>query len=117
MLNPIRSLRVGRVNAQIYTTPHATTDLDPAPALVALIGRAKTSIYFAAYAFTLPEVAQALIAAHRRGVTVLGVVDASQLTRPNAQGVIVAQAGVPIKQWGSQYDLNHEKVVVIDPDT
>lgn len=118
MTEPIETLAAGYCNLQVYTSPHATPDLDPEPALVELIDRAKSSIYFSAYGFTLPDVAQAFVRAVKRGVAVTGVLDTSQLSSPNSQAQALLAGGVTnLRQWGGRYNLAHEKVVVVDTDT
>jgi len=108
-----RKLSVGRSALQVYTSPHATTDLDPEPALVTMINSAKTSIVAGTYSFTLASVAQALIAKHAAGVPVRIAADAGEYT-PTSQYPALRAAGIDIRVWGSRYDLQHMKVVVVD---
>lgn len=107
-------LSVGSINASVFTSPHATTDLDPEPVLLAAIGGAKRTLYFGVYSFTLAAVADAIIAAHKRGVQVVGVADTTQSTGINNQVHRVAAAGVPVTLWGGQWRLMHEKAFVVD---
>lgn len=118
MSEPIETLAAGSVNLQVFTSPHASAALDPEPALVALIHSAKVALYFSAYSFTLPDVAAAIVAAHQRGVTVTGVLDTSELAGAGNQAHVLLAGGVTnVRQWGGQYNLAHEKVVVVDPDS
>ncbi len=110
-------LAVGTINASVYTSPHATTDLDPEAALLAAIGAAKKSLYVAVYSFTLVAVADAIIAAHTRGVTVVMVADASEAGVLNGQVPRVVAAGVAVNRWGSTFRLMHEKAFVADGTT
>lgn len=107
-------LSTGRATVQVYTSPHATPDLDPEPALVALVNSAKTSVLVAAYSFTLASVAQALIAKHQAGVPVRMLADAGEWTSPTSQFPALAAAGLDIRTWGSKYVLMHEKSVIVD---
>lgn len=107
-------LAVGSINASVFTSPHATTDLDPEVALLAAIGGAKRTLYFGVYSFTLVAVADAIIAAHKRGVQVIGVADTIASSGINNQVHRVAAAGVPVTLWGGQWRLMHEKAFVVD---
>lgn len=114
----IDDLAAGTLVTAIYTSPHATPALDPEPALVALVNKAKTAIYFNAYSFTLANVSAAMVAAAKRGVAITGVFDASELSQANGQAQYLLANGVTnLRQWGGEYNLAHEKVVVVDPDT
>lgn len=118
MTEPVETLAAGAVNLQVFTSPHAAAALDPEPALVALIHSAKTALYFSAYSFTLPDVAAAIVTAHKRGVAVTGVLDTSELAGTGNQAQALLAGGVTnLRQWGGQYNLAHEKVAVVDPDT
>jgi phosphatidylserine/phosphatidylglycerophosphate/cardiolipin synthase-like enzyme len=107
-------LAVGSVNAFVYTSPHASADLDPAPALIAALNAAKKTIFFATYSFTYAPFADALIAAHARGVQVRGVADASEAGQVNGQVPRLVAAGIDVKRWGSTFRLMHEKAFVVD---
>lgn len=109
-----RDRSIGRVSAALYLSPHPTPDLDPEPALVALVASARTRLRFAVYSFSLPAVAAAVVAAHARGVDVLGVGDAAEWTGPTSQFPSLAAAGVPVRRWGAAYRLMHDKVAVVD---
>lgn len=110
----IFGLSVGRSTVDVYTSPHATPDLDPEPALVTLINSAKTSVLVAAYSFTLPTVAQALIAKHQAGVQVRMLADAGEWATSTSQFPAMWLAGLDIRTWGSKYVLMHEKSVIVD---
>lgn len=108
-------LPVGRISASVYTSPHATPDLDPLPAILNTIGSARQSIHFAIYSFTLIPVADAIIAAHDRGVTIRGVCDTLSLTTKTSQIPRLVAAGIDIHKWGAAYRLMHDKVLITDP--
>jgi phosphatidylserine/phosphatidylglycerophosphate/cardiolipin synthase-like enzyme len=107
-------LKTGYLNGAVYTSPHATPDLDPKPALVAMLKAAKKSIRFAIYSFTLPEVADAIIAAHQAGLDVRGVVNFDAWTSATSQVQRLVAAGVDVHRWGQSYRLMHDKVAVVD---
>lgn len=107
-------LSVGRVTGAVYVSPHPSADLDPKPALLALINGAKQSIHFAIYSLTLDAVRDALIAAHQRGVTIRGIADATTVSGPTNDVAALAQAGIDVRVWGSHYHLMHDKVIVVD---
>lgn len=104
---------VGYIHSAVYTSPHATPDLDPEPALLSAINSAKHSIEFAIYSFTLPAVAAAMVSAVKRGVTVRGIVDHDSLTG-GGQGYVIANGGADVKVWGGSYRLMHDKVLIVD---
>lgn len=111
------TLAAGSINTSIYVTPHTGhPELDPEPALLAILQKAKKKIRFSTYSFTLANIAEALIAAHLKGLDVLGVGDANEWSIANSQYAGLLAAGVPLKQWGSEWRLNHEKVAVVDDD-
>jgi phosphatidylserine/phosphatidylglycerophosphate/cardiolipin synthase-like enzyme len=107
-------LAAGAISTAVYTSPHATADLDPLPALLAMVSAAKTSIYFSVYAFTLSSLSALIIEKHSAGLTIQGVADASEYGEDNAQAPVLAAAGVDLRVWGSTWNLNHEKVFVVD---
>lgn len=109
---PKYRLSVGSLRSYLYTSPHATPDLDPEPALVAAIDAATVTLDFAIYSFTLPSVADAILAAAARGVSVRGVVDGSSLAPVTSQ--VRRLAGLDIRRWGGSYRLMHDKVFVVD---
>jgi phosphatidylserine/phosphatidylglycerophosphate/cardiolipin synthase-like enzyme len=103
----------GQSTVEVYTSPHPTPDLDPLPALLALVNKATTSILVGSYSFTLPTLAQAVIAKHNAGVTVRIAADAGEFT-PTSQYPVLVAAGLDIHVWGTTYDLQHLKVIVVD---
>jgi len=107
-------MKVGAVNTQLFTTPHASSSLDPEPALLELIADAKSTIELGIYSITLPAVAAALIAAHGRGVTITVAADATEATEPSSQIPAIANAGISVHLWGSEFHLAHFKVIVVD---
>jgi len=114
MAEGARDLPVGEARIAVYTSPHATADLDPEPALITLINRARRSVLFGVYSFTLPDVAAALIAAARRGVTVRGLGDAGSWGYRTSQFSSLVTAGIDVRQWGASFELMHLKVAVVD---
>ncbi len=107
-------LEVGAVGLQVYATPHPDPDLDPEPAALTLVAKARTSIVMSAYAFTLAPLAAALVAAKGRGVAVTVVQDATEYAAAGSQGPALLAAGIDLRVWGGAYNLNHEKVLVVD---
>lgn len=108
-------LSVGRITAAVYTSPHATADLDPAPAVIAAFDAAQDVIHFAIYSITHTAIADALIAAHNRGVLVVGVADHAESSGATSQIPRLIAAGIDVKPWGSGWKLMHDKVWVTDP--
>ena len=66
-----------------------------------------------AYLITNKKIASALIAAHRRGVDVRLLADATQSHEDSAKIPMLAAAGIPV--WlETRYQNAHNKVIVID---
>lgn len=110
-------LPVGLVNAAIFTTPHATPDLDPQQALLRLILSAKKDILFSMYGWTLAALSEAMILMHGKGIVIRGVADRSSYYAHNAQYPAMVAAGVDIRLWGGKWVLAHEKVLIVDGKT
>lgn len=110
-------MKVGSLTTALYTSPHATADLDPEPALLALINGAKISIYASIYSLTLASARDALIAAARRGVTLTIVADASEAATSTSLVPQLVAAGLNVRVWGSEWRLCHAKLGVFDGKT
>ena len=82
-------------------------------AIIHLIEDAQTSIRLAAYSFTSRPIAEALAEAHKRGVDVRAVLDASNETDRFTVANILAEADVPIRA-DHRYAAMHNKFLVID---
>jgi len=111
---PIFKLPVGRLNTFYYQTPHDTTDLDPALAIINAISTAKDTLYFATYSFTYKPIADAVLAAHARGVKVYGLIDGTALKSKTTQIPALLAAGIDMRVWGGTWQLMHDKVFVVD---
>lgn len=112
-----RSIPVGRINADVFTSPHAAADMDPAPELIAAIGQATTSIHFAIYSLTHQGIADALAGALIRGVPIIGVCDATEAKAATSKIRSLVALGMDIREWGGNYRLMHEKLLVVDGAT
>lgn len=110
-----RTTSIGTVRASVFTSPHDSPDSDPEIALLEALVAARDSITFALYALTSPALANGLLAAHRRGVHVYGVADATQAIYPTSKMADLMAAGVPVRRWGTRWRLMHDKVAIIDP--
>ena len=75
---------------------------------------ARRSVLVAAYSFTSKPIARALVAAHGRGVDVRVVCDKNQYNRPIEN--FLSARGIPVRV-SSQYNLMHDKFMVIDGAT
>lgn len=107
-------MKAGAVTTAIYTSPHATPELDPEPALLALINSAAATIEASIYALTLTAVRDALIAAHIRGVTVQIAADATEAASTSSLIPSLVAAGLDVHVWGSKYVECHAKSIVVD---
>ncbi|MBN1147604.1 MAG: hypothetical protein JXA78_10140 [Anaerolineales bacterium] len=108
-------------------TPHPTFGLDgtllevyfspddgAASRLLDLIDQANQSIYFLAYSFTSDELAEALIERAANGVSVSGVIEASQYeSNIGGQFDRLRAAGLDVRLDGNPRNMHH-KVLIID---
>jgi phosphatidylserine/phosphatidylglycerophosphate/cardiolipin synthase-like enzyme len=112
----------------IINTPYSKFDLDGTPVeiyfspddkveerILALIQNAQESINFMAYTFTANEIGDAIIQKAQAGVSVVGVMDGSQIAA--SQGTEYdpfIQAGLDVRLDGNEVGLMHHKVIIID---
>jgi phosphatidylserine/phosphatidylglycerophosphate/cardiolipin synthase-like enzyme len=110
---PIASSFQAQGSLQVAFTPG-----DDIEALISeVIGAARRQVLVQAYLLTSKKMAAALIAAHRRGVEVLVLVDAEQLTKvESSMAPELSSFGIPV--WReTKYQNAHNKVVVTDAGT
>jgi len=82
--------------------------------IVSAIGRARSEILVQAYSFTSQPIAKALVNAHRRGVSVIVIVDKSNdLGKRYSAAVFLANSGIPT-YIDRSHKIAHNKVMVID---
>lgn len=102
----------GRAWVQMATAPDGgALDL-----VLNVIDSAKTSIRIAAYSFTSKPIAEALLRKQKAGVSVMVVMDKSQLTERYTSATFLANVGIPVR-INSRYAIQHSKVLVVDGDT
>ena len=77
------------------------------------IGRAGSAIMVQAYLFTSTPIARALLDAHKRGVKVTAVLDASNGTDRYTAADFLANQGIRTLLDG-EHNIAHNKVIVID---
>ncbi len=80
--------------------------------LVELTRQARRSVYFLAFSFTNDELGEAMIAQHKKGLTVRGVMEASQIGT-GSEYERLRRAGVDVRVDGNPYAMHH-KVIVWD---
>ena len=85
-------------------------------AVVQAIGAAQTQILVQAYSFTSAPIAKALVEAHKRGVTILAVLDKSNQTQQYSAATFLLNAGIPTR-IDAEHAIAHSKVMVIDSST
>ena len=84
--------------------------------MIDVIDRAQAQVLMQAYLITNKKIASALIAAHRRGVDVRLLADATQSHADATKIPMLAGAGVPV--WlETRYQNAHNKVIVVDAAT
>ena len=102
------------------TTP-AINDpkFDCARAVIDLFNQAKKTVHVAIYSLTEPDIVDAIITAHKRGVNVAILADATESKSANQAMMIskLAQAGVDVRLAVRQKALMHNKVGIFDGKT
>src|SRR6185369_4528696 len=71
------------------------------------------TIRMQAFSFTSSAIAKALVAAHRRGVAVEAILDASQVSDKYSSSRFLTNASVPTLIDG-EHVIAHNKVMIID---
>lgn len=111
----------------LAATPHSTLTIDGmdvenyfspddgvAARIAELVSGAQESVYFMAYSFTSDVIGQAVRERFASGVTVMGVVDESQVaSNQGTEFDPFAQAGIDVRMDGIS-GLMHHKVIIID---
>lgn len=82
-------------------------------AIIGAIDHATATIRLQAYSFTSAAIANALVEAHRRGVAVRAILDASQRSGRSGGADILANAGIPVL-IDDPPAIAHSKVLIID---
>jgi phosphatidylserine/phosphatidylglycerophosphate/cardiolipin synthase-like enzyme len=85
-------------------------------AIVQQIGEAKHGILIQAYSFTSAPIAKAVTDAHKRGVSVTAVLDASNRTAQYSAATFLFNAGVPVF-IDPNHAIAHNKIMLIDGRT
>jgi len=88
----------------------------PTAAVVRALNAATTQVLVQAYSFTSAPIAKALVDAHKRGVTVLAVLDKSNETEKYSAATFLVHAGIQTL-IDDQHAIAHNKVMVIDRAT
>jgi phosphatidylserine/phosphatidylglycerophosphate/cardiolipin synthase-like enzyme len=83
---------------------------------VRAVTAAKTQILVQAYSFTSAPIAKVLVDAHKRGVTVLAVLDKSNETQKYSAATFLVNAGIQTL-IDAEHAIAHNKVMVIDSAT
>jgi phosphatidylserine/phosphatidylglycerophosphate/cardiolipin synthase-like enzyme len=115
-LNAAHSRQAADAIAATGTIEYAfTPGSDATGLIVRTLAAARAEVYVQAFSFTHKDIAQALIAAHRRGVKVQVIADASQtdLIEHNVLPLL-ARAGLRVL-LDAEHASAHNKTIVVDP--
>jgi phosphatidylserine/phosphatidylglycerophosphate/cardiolipin synthase-like enzyme len=77
---------------------------------------AQPHVWVQAYSFTSAPIAKAILDAHKRGVTILAVLDKSNQTDQYSAATFLENAGIPVL-IDAAHAIAHNKVIVIDDRT
>jgi phosphatidylserine/phosphatidylglycerophosphate/cardiolipin synthase-like enzyme len=101
---------------QVYVTPsEGVTEKGCREGLIGELNKAQHVILFQTYEFTDAEIARALVQAHKRGVTVVILMDEYMETNPRCLAPFLLAHGVPVLT-DAEHSQAHNKVAVIDFD-
>lgn len=107
---PNSQLTIDGMDVENYFSP----DDGVAARIVELVSGAQESVYFMAFSFTSDSIGQAVRERFASGVTVMGVMDASQVaSNQGTEFDPFAQAGIDVRLDGIS-GLMHHKVIIID---
>ena len=115
-LGAVHSRQAAEAIAATGTIEYAfTPGSDATGLIVSTLAAARAEVYVQAFSFTHKDIAKALIAAHRRGVKVQVIADASQtdLIEHNVLPLL-AQAGMRVL-LDAEHVSAHNKTIVVDP--
>lgn len=99
-------------DVEVYFSPNGGCTA----AIVREIDAAKETIHLPAYSFTSAPIAKALTDAHKRGVTVIAILDKSNRTGKYSAASFLAHAGIPTF-IDDRHAIQHNKVILIDGRT
>lgn len=106
----VETVTIGSAEVATFFSPQ---DSSMTYGVRALIARAQEQIDIAMFFLTHKEVTADLIAAHKRGVEVRVLVDATSVNNGYTKHEILREAGIPVKveNWGGKM---HAKAMVVD---
>jgi len=81
--------------------------------IVEIIGNARKSVRFAAFSFTDDDIGRAMVDAHRRGVEVVGVIEARSVKNKGSEYRRLRRAGIKVLKDGNRY-IMHNKYIIVD---
>ncbi len=81
--------------------------------IVSILNGARRSVKFAAFSFTDDDIGKAMIRAKRRGVEVVGVVEARSVKNRGSEYGRLKRAGVEVFKDGNPY-IMHNKYIIVD---
>lgn len=83
-----------------------------------VIDSTQSEIRMMSYSFTSPKVVRALVNAHKRGVDIALIADASNLSQKSGTAAlsILSEAGIGVRTI-SNYKIHHDKVIISDRKT
>lgn len=94
---------------QVYFSPHGGAT----EAVVNALEHATNSVLVQAYSFTSEPIAKALVEAHRRGVKVEAILDASQKTEKYSEADFLQHNEIATL-IDAQHAIAHNKIIIVD---
>ncbi len=99
--------------ANIYLENYFAPEDSIARRIVDILRNARKSVRFAAFSFTDDDIGKAMVEAKRRGVDVVGVVEARSVRNKGSEYRKLRRAGIPVFKDGNPYIL-HDKYIIVD---
>ncbi len=99
--------------ADVYLENYFAPEDSVARRIVDILHNSRKSIRFAAFSFTDDDIGKAMVEAKRRGVEVVGVVEARGVRNKGSEYRRLKRAGIPVFKDGNPYIL-HDKYIIVD---
>ncbi len=106
---PLLAFNNGQSNLDLYFSPED----DPRDRVIEQVENAKSEIRFLAFSYTDDEIANAMIAAHRRNVSIAGVMETFQSDSTGSEFQPLRDQNIDVRRDGNG-GVMHHKVIIID---
>ncbi len=102
-------VKIGDTPINAYFSP----DNDVERILLSRLKKARKSVHFMAFSFTSDPMGEEIIRLHKKGITVMGLLEKSGSGGRDSEYIKMKLEGIPVK-LDKNRDLMHHKVIIID---